>query len=147
MGLFHLRGTRAPFAILTALSFACGAEVETASSIRATGNPCGDCSAVKADLTVDEPNGVFDIQVDAFPNFDSSGVSTIRVEFKRGSQTEYADLGFAPEDIEGGVGESGIELPGSLDYTVNSGLTARMVYDDPPSMDLAESSTNIYAAQ
>lgn len=95
------------------------------------GLSCPDCPELKPVVTIYESQGTFDLWIDEFPNFDSTGVSEVRIEFERNGVAESEDLTFDPADIEWGIDKTGLSLPGNLDYTVDSGLTASLVFEEP----------------
>ena len=149
MELFRLLGTGVLTASLTALTIGCGAEPAqpaTARSVNASESPCDDCEHIVVKVTVDEPNGVFDIDIDPYAGFDPGDLDSLRVEFTRGGVSEDAPLSFTPPEIEDGETETGIALPTGVDCKVDSGLSVRLVYDQEPDLDLAESPVVVVAA-
>lgn len=120
--------------LFASLSAGCGTEGSTTSigvTSRGGGTYCPDCPDLEPLITIYENGGTFDVFIDEFANFDSTGVTDVRIEFERNSQTESYTPSFTPDDVEWGIDETSLQLPGSLDYTVDSGLSATLVFEDP----------------
>ncbi len=123
---------KAPVRLLsTALILAAISAAALSHNAQGQGVSCPDCPDLEPLVTVYKSQGTFDIWIDEFPSFDSTGVSEVRIDFERNGVAETYNFGFDPADIEWGIDKTGLSLPGSLDYTVNSGLTATLVFEEP----------------